>query len=407
MKTVWIVNQYSSTLDTGGGGRHFYLGRELAAQGYKVYIISSASHHLLLHKPKLEEPFKIETICDGFYFVWVKMPDYAQAHSKQRALNWFLFPWRIRKLAGVIPSKPDAILSSSPSLMAFLGAQRLARKFKARLLFEVRDIWPLTLIRIGGYSASHPFIRLMQWTEDKAYRESDAVVSNLKNAVEHMVTRGLAREKFTWVPNGFSLDETKQATPLNPLTAMQLPTNQFIVGYTGTLGVANALDVLIEAAEKLKDCPHIAFVLVGQGKEKTNLQSQVKEKHLDNVVFVDPIPKAEVHDILKRFDACYIGALNDDLYQFGIGANKIPDYLFSAKPIIHSYSGACDPIEEARAGITVPAEDSEKLSEAILKLYSMTPEQRASMGLNGRKVALEQYEYKKLAEKLAGVLFKP
>ena len=296
-KTVWIVNQYSSTPGTGGGGRHFYLGRELAKQGYQVYLISSASHHLLRHKPKLEKPFKVEAICDGFYFVWVKMPDYAQAHSKQRALNWFLFPWRIRKLAGAIPSKPDAILSSSPSPLAFLGAQRLARQFKARLLFEVRDIWPLTLIEIGGYSPKHPFIRLMQWVEDKAYRESDAVVSNLKNAVEHMVGRGLAREKFTWVPNGFSLDEVNHATPLNALTASQLPTNRFIVGYTGTLGVANALDVLIDTADQLKGYPEIAFVLVGNGKEKSKLQSQVDERKLNNVVFIDPIPKAEIQDI--------------------------------------------------------------------------------------------------------------
>lgn len=389
----------------GYGGRHYYLGRELAKQGYKVYLIASASHHLLREKPVLNQPFKVETLEAGFHFVWVNMPDYTEAHSKQRALNWFLFPWRIQKLMAFIADKPDVVLSSSPSPIAFLGAQRIAKRFKARLVFEVRDIWPLTLTEIGGYSPNHPFIRFMQWVEDKAYRDSDAVVSNLKNAVEHMVGRGMNPAKFGWVPNGFSLDEVNQKIPLNENSAAKIPEGKFIVGYTGTLGVANALDTLIDAAEHLKEYSDIAFVLVGGGKEKALLQSSVMEKGLSNVTFIDPIPKVEIQAMLSRFDVCYIGWLNDQLYRFGIGANKIPEYLYSGKPVLHAYSGSCDPISEAHAGILVPAENPKKLAEAVLSLYKMSPDQRSSMGANGHKVAVEQYEYSNLASSLARVLF--
>lgn len=404
-KTVWIVHQYASTPATGMGGRHYYLGRELAKQGYKVYLIASASHHLLREKPVLNQPFKVETLEAGFHFVWVNMPDYTEAHSKQRALNWFLFPWRIQKLMAFIADKPDVVLSSSPSPIAFLGAQRIAKKFNARLVFEVRDIWPLTLTEIGGYSLNHPFIQFMQWVEDKAYRDSDAVVSNLKSAVEHMVGRGMNPAKFAWVPNGFSLDEVNQKIPLNENSAAKIPEGKFIVGYTGTLGVANALDTLIDAAEHLKEYSDIAFVLVGGGKEKALLQSSVMEKGLSNVTFIDPIPKVEIQAMLSRFDVCYIGWLNDQLYRFGIGANKIPEYLYSGKPVLHAYSGSCDPISEAHAGILVPAENPKKLAEAVLSLYKMSPDQRSSMGANGHKVAVEQYEYSNLASSLARVLF--
>jgi len=109
---------------------------------------------------------------------------------------------------------------------------------------------------------------------------------------------------------------------------------------------------------------------------------------------------------LSQFDACYIGWRKDSLYQFGIGANKIPEYFFSGKPVIHSYSGACDPISEYSAGIQIPAQDQKKLAEAVLKLHQMTAEERGFMGANGRKAALEQYEYRQLAEQLADVLFK-
>lgn len=386
------------------GGRHYYLAREMAKQGYQVYLIASASHHLLREKPQFEGRFNMEAV-EGFTIVWVKMPDYEEAHSKQRALNWILFPWRIQTLARLIPNKPNTVLASSPSPIAFLGAQRLAKKFRARLVFEVRDIWPLTLTEIGGYSPKHPFIQLMQWVENKAYRDSDAVVSNLKNSVEHMVSHGMQREKFTWVPNGFSLDEVNQKAPLNSAAASQLPDSKFIVGYTGTLGVANALDTLIEAAERLQQYPDIAFVLVGSGKEKKILQGLVKEKGLHNVCFIEPIPKIEIQAMLSRFDACYLGWLNDDLYRFGIGANKIAEYLYSGKPVIHAYSGACDPIKEAKAGLLVPAQDPEQVAVATFKLYQMPADKREVMGANGRKAAIEQYEYGQLAGKLAEVLF--
>lgn len=402
-KTIWIINQYASTTETGIGGRHFYLAQELAKQGHKVYVIASSANHLLHTAPKLTGDFTFEPVA-GFTFVWVKMQPYFEAHSKQRALNWFLFPWCMQKLAKLIKDKPDAVLCSSPSPIAFLGAQRLAKKFKAKLVFEVRDIWPLTLTEVGGYSPKHPFIRLMQWVENKAYRNSDRVVSNLKNSVEHMVEHGLAREKFTWVANGFSLDEVNQKVLLSEGAEQQLPKNKFIVGYTGTLGVANSMDILLKAAEQLKDNAGIAFVLVGRGKEKETLQAQAREKNLTNVTFIDPIPKVQIQAMLSQFDACYIGWLKDELYRFGIGANKIPEYLYSGKPVIHAYSGTCDPIAEFQAGICTEAENPQALADAVLKLYQMSVKQRQQMGDNGRKAALEHYEYGMLAKKLANVL---
>ena len=403
-KTVWMINQYGSTPATGMGGRHYYLASELARQGYTVYVIASAANHLLREPPRFKTPFKMEQV-HGFTMVWVRMPSYSQAHSKQRAVGWLLFAWRLRKLVRVIPDRPDAILCSSPSVFSFLGAQRLARRFNARLVFEVRDIWPLTLTEIGGHSPTHPLIRLMQWVENKAYRDSDRVVSNLKNSVEHMVQHGLSREKFAWIPNGFSQEEVNLNTPLNATTASQLPKGKFLIGYTGTLGVANALDTLIGAAERVKGYSDIVFVLVGDGKEKPQLHKKVEEKKLTNVIFVDSIPKVEIQAMLRRFDACFIGWLNDPLYRFGIGANKIPEYLYSGKPVIHCYSGTNDPIQEVKAGLQVEAENPYHLADAIIKLYQTPIEEREAMGNRGHQAAIQQYEYGELANRLAHVLF--
>ncbi|AKX46111.1 glycosyl transferase family 1 [Thiopseudomonas alkaliphila] len=405
-KTVWIINQYGSTPETGAGGRHYYFAKELVKQGYKVYEIASATDHLFHTQPKLQGDISFEKVVDGFTFVWVKMPPYAEAHSKQRAINWFLFPWKIQKLIKLIDDKPDAILCSSPSLITFLGAQRLAKKYKARLVFEVRDIWPLTLCELGGFSPKHPFIRFMQWIEKKAYTESDKVVSNLKNSVDHMVQHGLKREKFTWIANGFSLDEVNQKVNLSAASLAQLPKDKFIIGYTGTIGVANSLDTLLLAAEKLKKHEEIAFVIVGRGKEKEKLITQVEELNLKSVSFVDSIPKIQIQSMLKYFDACFIGLTKDPLFRFGVSPNKLFDYLYSGKPILYAIeSGEYRPVTASAAGLQVAPENPEELANSILKLYQLTAQERQEMGENGRKAAIEQYEYGMLAQKMAKVLF--
>ena len=402
-KTLWLINQYASTPQTGMGGRHYYLARELARQGHRVYLIAAGYTHLLRELPEIFGEVRIQS-SDGFHFVWLRMPKYSEAHSKKRVYNWFLFAWLLGRLPGVIPGRPDAILYSSPSLVGYLGARRLARRYGVPLTFELRDIWPLTLTGIGGYSRHHPFIRFLQWIEDKAYRESARLVSNLENAVEHIRSRGGAPEKFAWLPNGFSADETDNLEPLSVEENSLVPANKFKIGYTGTLGRANDLDVLIAAAQQLREYEDIVFVLVGKGREKPRLQRLVREKGLANVIFVDPIAKARVQTMLARFDVCFIGWRNEPMYRFGIGANKIPEYFLSGRPVLHAYSGKGDPVAEAGAGLTVPAGDAEAVARAVLTLKAMAPEQRAEMGRNGRAFAAARYEYGALAVRLAEVM---
>ena len=306
-KCVWIINQYASTPETGGGGRHFYIARELAKQGHRVYVVAAGYTHLLRNPPELIGEFLVEQ-AHGFHFVWVKMPVYGEAHDRKRILNWFMFSWKLRRLPSKISVPPDVIIYSSPSPVGFLGARRLARRLDVPLAFEVRDIWPLTLIELGGFSPRHPFIRFLQWIEDKAYRESRYLISNLKNSVDHMVSRGASRDKFSWIPNGFSLDEISSGTSAPEQTLSQLPSDKFIIGYAGTVGIANALDTLVDAAHRLASDKEIAFVIIGSGKERKRLMGRVSELGLKNVHCIDSVTKSQIHSVIRRFDVCYLGA---------------------------------------------------------------------------------------------------
>ena len=405
MSTVWIINQYASTPDKGIGGRSFYLARELVKKGVNVYLIASSSNHLLREKVEVGSRYTID-VRDGVNFVWVKMPGYEAAHSKRRVFNWFLFAFYILGLAKFIPLRPDAILYSSPSLVGFLGAKRLAKKFGARLVFEVRDIWPLTLTEIGGYAASHPFIKFLQWVEDKAYRDSDKVVSNLKNAREHMISRGLQEDKFFWVSNGFSKEEFDNPEPLLFDRASLTPENSFVVGYAGTFGLANDLFTLVGAFEELKDYKDIYLVLVGGGKEKEGIFNHVSERGLSNVIFVDAVRKAQVQSVLSFFDVLAVGAKKEPMYRFGVSPNKLFDYFAAGKPILYYIeSGDYHPIKDSGCGVEVESGNPRILSRAILELYSLPRSELDRMGSNGRAIAMQEYEYGVLADKLFRVLF--
>lgn len=402
---VWIINQYGSTPETGIGGRSYYLAKELAKRGATVYLVVSSFNHLLRTPPDVSQSISVEQR-DGFKVVWVKVPEYRSAHSKLRVLNWFLFSWKLRALSRLIPDKPDAVLVSSPSPFAFWGARKLAKKYAARLVFEVRDIWPLTLVEIGGFSPKHPFIRLMQWVEDYAYLESDKVVSNLRNAADHMVSRGMLEEKFHWISNGVSIQEASNEEILPDSVSVKIPKGKWLVGYTGTLGLANSIDTLIEAAGLLSHIDDIHFVLIGPGKEKVYLEKMVEEKQLCNVSFIDSVEKKYVHSVLQRMDCLYIAAKMNPLYRFGVSPNKLFDYLYSGKPIVYAIdSGSYKPVEELGCGLQVKPECPRGLADGILELYKMPSELHARMGELGRNGAIEQYEYGALAAKLEQVLF--
>jgi glycosyltransferase involved in cell wall biosynthesis len=404
MARIWIINHYASTPDTGFGGRHPYLAEALAGRGHNVALVAARQHHLLIDTARAAAKPKIEETA-GYRFVRLDVPRYAHAHDRRRILAWFDFAWDLRLLPRLLGEAPDVVLCSSPSLVSYLGAERLARRTGARLVFEVRDIWPLTLVELGGASPRHPFIRFLQWIEDRAYRNADRVISNLPRAVDHMVTRGFDPAKFAWIPNGFSQAEVSEALPLDPGFAAELPRDVFLVGYVGTLGLSNGLEPLLDAAALLRDRKDIAFLLVGGGREKAALVAHAAREGLGNVHFRDAVPKRQVPSLLARCDVCYAGLRRRGLYRYGIALNKLFDYLAAGRPVLLAAdAGGYRPVEEAGAGCEVPPEDPTALAEAILAMRASPPETLAEMGARGRALAYARHEYGTIAARLEDVL---
>jgi len=402
-KTFYIINQYASTPETGIGNRHYNLAKELAKRGHKVYLIGASYNHLLLTPPHLKDDYRIDDI-SGFKFVWIKMPRYAHNHSKIRVLNWFIFAWKILKLPKIISHKANTILYSSPSLVPFLGAYLLAKKLNSKLVWDIRDLWPLTLIELGKISKLHPFILFLQWLENFACRKSDFIISNLPMVYNYLLKKGVKKSLFSWIPNGFSIDDYRKKKILNLKTKKQLPLKKFIIGYAGSLGIANAPKPLLDAVLLTRNDKNIHYVLVGNGSLRKKIKEFILNNKLTNITLLNAVPKIEIPSLLKYFDICYVGFNKSSLYKYGTASNKLPEYFMSGKPILFSINSPYKPVNKAKAGLTVPAEDTGAIVRAIYKLKKMPLIKRKQLGKNGQNYAIKNFDYMKIAKNLEKVL---
>lgn len=395
-KNILIINEYAGSLDYGMTFRHYYLGKEFVKQGNNVTIVTASYSHFLNKFPEMDNrTYKTEEI-EGITYLWIRVIKYSKSFDKKRVLKWFEFMSKLFFISKYLDAKPDIIICSPTAPFSILPAYYLSKKYDAKLIFEVRDIWPLTLVEVGGFSIKHPLIRLMSWFEKFALNKSDIIVSNLQNYSNHIAELNIEK-KAHWVSNGIDLEEMKNIKPLDFEVKKQIPSDKFIIGYTGKLGVSNAISYLIDAADKLQSKKDILFVIVGSGQEEKKLKEQAQE--LSNVLFINPIEKSQVQSILSLFDICYIGLQKERLFKFGISPNKLFDYMYSGKPILHSIDTSNDIVKLSKCGLSVDAENSKEIKNAIMEFYEMSLENRLKLGKNGKQFVLENFTYDKLAEK--------
>jgi glycosyltransferase involved in cell wall biosynthesis len=396
---IWIVNQYAGSPLHGMEYRHYHLARELTRRGHRVVMLSGSRSHLFTRQPDVSRPFTLQTI-DGITYCWVAGPRYDRAISARRVLNMAAFAVALEALpTGRLP-RPDAILVSSPSLFPVPVAARWARRYDARLAFEVRDIWPLTLQELGRLSDRHPLIAVMRRIEDYGYREADAVISVLPAAREHMVARGMDPAKFHYLPNGIDLTPQPDSAP-PPEVQNAVRDDVFTVGFVGTLGHANVLETLIDAAKRL-DPAEAQVVVVGHGPERDGLVARAAG--VPNVTFTGPIPKARVGAAIRLFDACYVGYRRSPLYRFGVSPNKLYEYMAAGRPVLFAADAANQPVRDADCGRTIAPEDPAALAAAIRSLIAASPSDRARLGTNARAYVERHHDYARLAEELSGIL---
>ncbi len=376
--------------------------------GHRVTILAASFSHLRSLQPITRQRLSTE-IVDGIRYVWIKTPSYC-GNGVGRIVNILVFFLSLFRfcLRPNAEDSYDVVIASSTYPLDNLPAYLVARKYKAKLIYEVHDLWPLSPIELGGMSPWHPFIVVMQFAENFAYRHVSAVVSLLPNAGMHMREHGLQEGKFHHLPNGVDCDEWMVSDAPLPeeherLLRLLRQRESFLVGYAGAHGVANALEQLIDAADLLK-AENISFVLLGDGPEKAALMKKTQTLKLPNVFFLPRISRNAAILFLRSMDTLFVGLQNRALFRFGISPNKLMDYMMAAKPIVQAVEAGNDLVSEAQCGISVPAENPGAIAEAIRTLHGMPKGILREMGDRGRRFVVKYHDYRVIAAKFISLL---
>lgn len=399
---ILLINHYAGSQAYGMEYRAYYLAKEWVKQGHQVTIVAATYSHLRLKNPTVEKDYQIDMI-DGIKYIWLKTPLYKG--SLKRILNMVTFVYKVRKNAKRLSreEKPNLVIAGSCYPLDNYVAHKIAKLSGAKYTYEVRDIWPLSPKLIGGYSDHHPFIWVMQKAEDYAYKHVDKVVSLLWNSEEHMLERGLPKGKFVCVPNGYypeewTDDKFNLPLPEEHQNAFEALRGKTIVGFAGGFAASGSLLTLVKAAEILKTQNGIHFVLVGRGPEESVLRQYVADQNLDNVSILPAVPKSLIPSINSHFDIAYYGGIHSELHKYGTSANKLTDYMLSAKPIVQAIDEPGSLVERINCGIRVEAENPRESARAIKFLADLSPQERLDYGNRGKTYAINNLKWSYLAK---------
>lgn len=401
MSRVLYVSQYFVSADQPGGVRHWQHTRALARAGHDVTVVTSYVQHKERTVPaRYAGRRMVHEVEDGMD-VWrtYSTPGYGR-DLRSRVASYGTFAWW-SALASARSPRPDVVVASSPSLPSAAAAAALARARGARFLLEVRDLWPDSAIAMGLVSDRRT-IRAARALEAFCYRRADRIVALTEGIRDGMIDQGVSPAKIILITNGVDLEiGGAEGAPPAPVP---VPAGAFVAMYVGAHGTYSSLETVLDAADRLRDLPEARIVLVGGGDRKPALVEEAARRALDNVAFVDSVPKREVPSWLARADVCLLPYQDNPLFA-GALPNKAFDYLGAARPIIAAApTGELTAmVERAGCGVAVPPEDGAALAGAIRALAA-DREGARRMGASGRAYALEHYDRAALAARFVAVV---
>lgn len=399
MSRVLYVSQYFVSADQAGGVRHFQHTRALARAGHHVSVVTTYVTHKERTVPERYRGRKVVREVDDGIEMWrtYSTPGYGR-DMRSRVASYGTFAWW-SAVAGARAPRPDVVVASSPSLPAAAAAAALAKARRVPFVLEVRDLWPDSAIEMGLVRDAKT-IAIARRMERYCYRAADRIIALTEGIRDGIVAQGIDPDRIELITNGIDLEIGADPTPATP----PVPADAVVAMYVGAHGTYSSLDTLLDAAEHLRDTPSARIVLVGNGDQKPGLIERAAQRGLDNVVFIDPVPKREVPAWLARADICILPYQDRELFA-GALPNKIFDYLGAAAPIIASapQGEVTAVVERAGCGLCTAPEDGRALADAIRTLAD-DPARRTAMGQRGRDHALEHYDRRTLAGRFVKVV---
>ncbi|MFC5279722.1 glycosyltransferase family 4 protein [Halorubrum rubrum] len=299
---------------------------------------------------------------------------------------WFML---ISMLVGIRYTSPSVVIATSPQPLTGVSAWVIARVKRATFVFEVRDLWPESILAVSDFD-NKLVIWSLERTVEFLYRHSDHLVVVSKAFIDPIMHCDVDRSKISFHPNG--IDLAFYDVEENETSVLEDLDEEFTISYVGTIGRAHGLSIVLDAAPNLDD---VQFVIVGDGAERESLETQAAD--LDNVTFTGRRPKEEVPYILQKSDVALVHLKPREIFETVI-PSKLLESMAAELPVILGVRGEAKRIlTDADAGIAIEPDDSDELVSAAERLRD-NPDERRDFGASGRKYVNAHFDWDSIAE---------
>lgn len=401
-KRIWLINQYAMPPKQEVRIQTLKRAQYLIEFGYDVTIIGgSYLHNTDINLISGNEKY-IEANYDGIKFIHIKTSKYS-GNGMTRFYNMLEFSFRLLFLSNKF-ERPDVIAQIATVPFGNI-LYYLARKFKAKYIVDVVDLWPESFVAMGLISKRSPLLTLAYLSEKWLYKKADIIVFSMEGGKDYIIEKGWNIEsggdidlnKVHYINNGVDLKDFDRNKDLYRIDDADLENDAYFkVVYLGSIRLANDLKQLIEAAEILKSEKNIQFLIYGDGDDRSFLENYCKSNNLKNVKFKQKwIELKYVPYVLSKSSLNILNYKKSPIVRFGGSQSKSFQYMASGKPICANLKMGYCPITKYNLGIAKDFKDSDEYADAILSFANMDSEKYSKICNNARKAA-EYYDYEKL-----------
>lgn len=419
MKTIWIIDHYSSEPKYGGISRQYDFVTQLSQQGYKVIILSSGFSHYT-HSyigDSNKNNYFISKIMDKSYYAYLHTTSYDINAGVGRIKNMFSFMLAVQKQYKAIAAElgvPDVVEGASVHPLAWIAAHKIAKHYNVRYVVEVRDLWPEMWLLNNEKKPYDPMVLFFGTIEKWAYKKADKIIYSMIYGDKYICDKlGFPRSKVALIGqpldckryDGYAISKFD----LLPDDVKCFVKDSFLCVFTGYYMEYEGIYVMLEAAKMLKERGIPAkFLFLGSGKEADGMRKYAEENGLKNIMVGGRVSKEAIPALLRRANVCLAHCAakgSSESFKYGISKNKVNEYLYSGACVIYGRADANDPVATSGAGYVIEPFSPEQFADKIEAVYKMNDEDRQVFGVNGKKYIHENHETSVLTRKLLDVLF--
>jgi glycosyltransferase involved in cell wall biosynthesis len=368
------------------------LAQALARRGHSVSVITGFPNY---PRGKLFPGFHLrlyqrETV-SGVPVVRTFVYPYHGRSALGRLLNYGSFMISAVWGSFLVPAC-DVIYVWHPPLTVGIAAWAIACLKKAPFVYDVQDIWPESIVW-AGMLKNRFLIWVLHRVEGFIYRHAKHLLVVSPGAKENLSCKGVPPEKISvashWIDETLFSEAPDRGR--DELRRQYGFGDRFVVMFAGNLGLVQGLETIVQAAARLRDQHGILFAIVGDGADRSRLQSLSRELALANIRFIDRQPLSAMPSFFAAADALLVHLKRSPLAEISIPTKTLA-YLAANRPILMAVNGAAaDLVQRAQAGIVFPPDEPETLAREAMRLSRMSPAERAKMGENGRSFLLANY----------------